>query len=227
MTMFFDLSHDFEDKMPGFKLTNEDGSVTQYTARIRPFLTHDQTKAKFQGKCSFEITEMTFQTSVGTYIDSPYHRYPNGRDISQIRIEEVILSGVVVDARGRGDFEPVGIAVIPQDLDLKNKAVLFNFGWDKYWATEQYQSYPFLSTDVIEFLIASDVKLVGVDTINIDSSKDLTRPAHSLFLKNEIFIVENLRNLDKLHGKRFRFFAVPIRAKRAAAMPIRAFAELL
>jgi kynurenine formamidase len=226
MTMFVDLSHDFEDKMPGFKLTNEDGTVTQYTARIHPFLTHDQTRPKYGGKCSFEITEMTFQTSVGTYLDSPYHRYPNGRDISQIRIEEVVLPGVVVDARGRGDFEPVGIDVIPQSLDLKDKAVLFNFGWDKYWGTEQYQSYPFISTDVIELLIKSGVKLVGVDTVNVDNSKDLTRPAHTLFLRDEVFMVENLANLDKLHGERFRFFAVPIKAKKAAAMPVRAYAEI-
>jgi len=227
MTVFVDLSHDFEDRMPGFKLMNEDGTVAQYTARIRPFLTHDQTKPKFRGKCSFEITEMTFQTSIGTYLDSPYHRYPNGRDISQISIEVVILPGVVIDARGRRDFEPVPIDIIPQELDLKNKAALFNFGWDKYWGTEQYQSYPFISGEVINFLIDSGVKLVGVDTVNIDSSKDLTRPAHSLFLRDEIFIVENLRNLDKLYAERFRFFAVPVKAKKVAAMPIRAFAEVL
>jgi kynurenine formamidase len=227
MTVFIDLSHDFEDSMPGFELTNEDGTVTQYTARIRPFLTHDQTKPKFRGKCSFEITEMTFQTSVGTYLDSPYHRYPNGRDISQISIDEVILPGEVMDARGRRDFEPVGIDVIPHNLDLKDKAVLFNFGWDKHWGTEQYQSYPFISSEVIRLLIDSGVKLVGVDTVNIDSSKDLTRPAHSLFLKDEIFIVENLKNLERLYGERFRFFAVPVKAKKVAAMPIRAFAEIL
>ena len=227
MSNFIDLSHDFEDNMPGFKLKNEDGTVTQYTAKIHPFLTHEQTKPKFQGKCSFEITEMTFQTSVGTYLDSPYHRYPNGRDISEIKIEEVILPGIVIDVRGKSDFEPVGLDTIQKELDLKDKAILFNFGWDKHWDTEQYQSYPFISKELIEFLIKSGVKLVGVDTVNIDSSKDLARPAHSLLLKKEILVVENLMNLDRLHDKQFRFFAVPLKGKKVAAMPIRAFAEIL
>ena len=82
MVLFIDLSYDLEDNMPGFKIKNKDGTVTQYTAKIRPFLTHEESKPKFQGKCSFEITEIQLQTSIGTYLDSPYHRYPDGRDIS-------------------------------------------------------------------------------------------------------------------------------------------------
>jgi kynurenine formamidase len=41
-----------------------------------------------------------------------------------------------------------------------------------------------------------------------------------------VLIVENLMNLDALHGKRFRFFAIPLKARRAASMPLRAFAEI-
>jgi kynurenine formamidase len=227
MSKFIDLSHDFEDNMPGFKLRNEDGTITEYTAKIHPFLTRKQTKSKYKGKCSFEITEMIFQTSVGTYLDSPFHRYPDGRDISELMLDDVVLLGVVVDVRNRDEFESVGPEVVRKDLDLKDKAVLFNFGWDKYWGTEQYQSYPFISKELIKYLINSGVKLVGVDTVNIDNSKDLNRPAHTYFLKKEILIVENLMNLEKLYDKNFRFFAVPIKGKKVAAMPIRAFAEIL
>lgn len=224
---FVDLSHNFEDKMPGFRMKKQDGTITRYTTRVHPFLTHNQTKPMFNGKCSFEITEITFQTSVGTYIDSPYHRYPKGRDISEIKLEEVILPGVVIDARGKSSFESVDLKIIPKNTYLKGKAVLFNFGWDKCWETEQYHSYPYISKELIEFLIKQDVKLVGVDTINIDNSEDMKKPAHSLLLKNEILIVENLTNLNRLYGKKFRFFAVPIKGKKVAAMPIRAFAEIL
>lgn len=226
MTTFIDLSHYFEDSMPGFKLKNEDGTFTQYTTHISPFLTHEQSKPKFKGKASFEVTEITFQTSIGTYIDSPYHRFPNGRDISEIEIEEVVLPGAVIDARGRSAGELVGADVLP-DRALRGNAILFNFGWDIHWGTDRYYSYPFISKEVIEFLVEEDVRLVGVDTVNVDDSKDLTRPAHTLLLKNEIFIVENLMNLDKLYNKRFRFFAVPVKGKKVAAMPIRAFAEVI
>jgi kynurenine formamidase len=111
-------------------------------------------------------------------------------------------------------------------LDLKGKAALFNFGWDQYWGTEAYYGYPFLSRDTIRFLIGAGVRLVGVDAPNIDSSRDPERPAHTWLLENEILIVENLCGLEQLHGQSFTFFAVPLRVKGAAAMPLRAFAML-
>jgi len=128
MSKFIDLSHTFEDGMPGFKLKDKDGSYIQYTANIHPFLTHEQSKCKYEGKSCFEITEMTFQTSVGTYLDSPYHRFPEGRDISEIEIDELILPGLLIDVRGKKSFET--IEEIPASLELGGKAILFNFGWD-------------------------------------------------------------------------------------------------
>ena len=223
---FIDLSHTFEEGMPGFRLKKEDGTYTQFTAKIHPFLTREQMKPMFKEDCSFEITEMSFQTSIGTYIDSPYHRYQDGRDISEIRIDEVILPGVTLDVRGLNALQGVHKDAIDDSLDLKGKAVLFNFGWDKHWGEEQYYSYPYIAKETVELLIERDAKLVGVDTINIDDARDLTRPAHSLLLRNDVLIVENLTNLEQMHGKQFRLFAVPIKAKKVAAMPIRALAEI-
>ncbi len=229
MAGIIDLSHVFEDGMPGFRMRNEDGTFTQYTARVRPLLTHEQSLPKYQGKACFEITEMAFQTSVGTYMDSPYHRYPDGRDIARIEIDEVVLPGLVVDVRGRRESESVGLDVLSGlgTASLKGKAVLFNFGWDKHWGCEEYYSYPHISGDVARHLLSAGVRLVGVDTINIDDSKDLARPVHTLLLKNEVLVVENLTGLERLHGKEFRFFAVPWKARKAASLPIRAFAEIL
>jgi kynurenine formamidase len=224
--MFIDLSHKFEDGMPGFRMKSEDGGTIQYTAHIHPFFTHEQSSPKYGGQAAFEITEITFQTSVGTYLDSPYHRYPERRDISQLRLDEVILPGIVVDVRGRGAFEAVGPEALPPGLDARGKAVLFNFGWDAHWGTEAYQAYPFLSKACIERLLDMGAKLVGVDTVNIDDSHDLSRPAHTLLLKQDVLIVENLTGLDALHSKDFRFFAVPIKAVKTAAMTVRAFAEV-
>jgi kynurenine formamidase len=104
--------------------------------------------------------------------------------------------------------------------------VLFDFGWAQHWGSEQYRAYPFLSESVIERLVDADVALVGVDTINVDDHRNPARPAHSRLLDEEIFIVENLRNLTRLPSSGFRFFAVPIRTVGAAAMPVRAFAEV-
>lgn len=224
---YIDLSHVFENNMPGFTMKDENGAEISYTAKIYPFLTHEQSKPLYKGKASFEITEMIFQTSIGTYLDSPYHRFSEKRDISQLSLEEVILPGIVIDVRDHKPHQSIGIEVLSKDIELANHAVLFNFNWDQYWGKKEYYNYPYISRELIKQLLKRQVKLVGVDTLNIDDSKDLTRPAHTILLENNILIVENLTNLDSLHNKKFRFFAVPIKGKNVAAMPVRAFAEVL
>ena len=226
-TRFIEISHKFEDSMPGPVLKNQDGTAVNLTAKISHFLTHDQTRPMYKGKCSFEVTEVSFQTSVGTYLDSPKHRYPEGRDIGDIDLEDLICPGEIIDVRNRKAYEPVCLNVLPDGVDFKEKAVLFNFGWDKFWGKTDYYSHPFISGEMIDYLIKSGIKIVGVDTPNIDDSKDLSRPAHTKFLKNNILIVENLTGLEKLYGKKFRLFAIPLKAKGAAAFPVRAFAEII
>lgn len=222
--MFIDLSQTLEDGMVGFRVSNEDGSTTAYTAEVRPFLTHEASKPKFGGQACFEITEVRFQTSVGTYIDSPYHRFPDGKDIAAIQVDEVVADGVLVDVTGLDPWQSVGADAVP--ADVTGKAVLFRFGWDRHWGAEAYHAYPFLHAATIDRLVASRPALVGVDTINIDDRHDLSRPAHTRLLGAGIYVVENLCNLGALEDQRFRFFAVPVKVKGAAAMPVRAFAEL-
>jgi len=226
---FVDLSHTFEDGMPGFKMKTGSESIINYTAQIKPFLKHEDSKAIYQGKASFEITQMSFQTSLGTYLDSPFHRFPDKRDISKITLDEVILPGIVIALHHYNPHEMIGLNIITKTIATKNltgMAVLFNFNWSYYWGTDQYYDYPFISEEIIDFLISKKVKLVGVDTLNIDDSHNLYRPAHTKLLQEDILIVENLTNLENLLSKEFRFFAVPLKAKNTAAMPIRAFAEL-
>jgi len=251
--MFIDLSHEFYDGMPGFKYKNDDGTVTAFDVSIKPFLTHEQTRPRYQDKAEFEITEFHFHASMGTYLDAPYHRWQGKRAIGDLKLDDVILEGVLLDAReafGRtawdvipgGGEERNGVRSVQSDArdgvanahrsvppalpDVRGRAVLFNFGWDQFWGKPQYEAYPFISRAVIDWLIAGGAKLVGVDTLNIDDTRDPERPAHSRLLQNDILIVENLCNLNALRGHAFRFFAAPIRARGAAAIPVRAFAEI-
>ena len=223
--MFIDLSHVFEDGMPGFVMKQDDGTAAHLTASVKPFLTHDQSKPFYNGLASFELTEVAFTTSIGTYLDSPMHRFEGMRDISELTLEDVILDGVVVRVPSARAGEPVGLEDCEIPEDIFGKAVLFHFGWDRHWGTDAYETYPFIGDDVITCLVERRAKLVGMDTFNADDRTNPKRPCHSELLKKDILIVENLRNLEALPDCGFRFFAVPIKAKSAAAMTIRAFAE--
>ncbi len=223
---FVDLSQAFHDGMPGIRRKMPDGSFRDETVRLAVVRTHAASAAMNPAGVGFETTEVSFPTAIATYIDAPYCRWPEKRDISALSLDDVILPGVVVDCRGRADRTIVGADVLPSQ-SLAGHAVLFAFGWDQHWGTERYGVHPAIGPDVVDRLIADGAKLYAVDAGSADAPGDAASPVHSRLLERDILISENLVGLDRLIGKRFRFFAVPIKARGATSMTVRAFAELI
>ncbi len=164
--------------------------------------------------------------NTGTYLDSPFHRYASGKDLSELPLDRLAnLEGVVIPADLSKD-RAIGRSIF-KGHDLRGKAVLVRTGWDAHWRTDQYfEGHPFLTRDAAEYLLAAEVALVGIDSLNIDDTTNLSRPVHSLLLAGEVPIVEHLRGLGQLPAARFRFFAVPVKVKGMGTFPVRAFGLL-
>jgi len=212
-----DLSHVIEEDMSIFP------SLPQ--PRIDAYLTHAQSLLHYEGGACFEVTHIDIVTSLGTYLDAPYHRHPGRATIDQLALGQCVLSGVVVDVRGKGPREPILTADLPEG-GLGGGAVLFCTGWDRYWKQAAYHQHPFLSLGAVESLLDQAPSLVGIDVLNIDDPQDKSRPAHTQLLANDILIVENLCGLEQLIGDSFLFVAAPVKVRGAAAFPVRAFALL-
>src|SRR6185437_1802083 len=97
--MLIDLTQVFHDGMPGVRFKTESGDSVDLTAHISPYMTHEQSGALYDGKASFEITEVAFQTSVGTKMDAPRHRFNRFEEVTAIGLARLNLGGIVVDAR--------------------------------------------------------------------------------------------------------------------------------
>ena len=163
--------------------------------------------------------------NTGTYLDSPFHRYEDGRDLAELELQSLAnLEGVLV--RMREGSERAVTAESFAEREVKGRAVLFHSGWDAHWRTEKYcdGTHPFLTADAAEHLASAGAALVGIDSYNIDDTIDGRRPVHSILLAHGIPIVEHMCNLDKLPDSSFRFFAVPPKVKAFGTFPVRAFA---
>jgi kynurenine formamidase len=164
--------------------------------------------------------------NTGTYLDSPFHRYADGEDLSGLALESLAeLEAVVVnapDGAGRG----IGPSAFER-VELAGRAVLVRTGWDRHWGTERYLSAnPFITREAAELLVAAGARLVGIDSLNIDDTEDRSRPAHSILLGARIPIVEHLRGLEWLPAGGFRFSAVPPKVAGFGTWPVRAYATL-
>ena len=190
---------------------------------ICDFLSREQSRSFYAPGTEFQIGKIEMVANTGTYLDSPFHRYADGKDLSELPLERLAdLQGVVIGS-DRSQGRAINRAVF-EDKDLRGKAVLVRTGWDAHWRTDQYfEGHPFLTRDAAEYLVEARPALVGIDSMNIDDTGDLTRPAHSLLLAAEIPIVEHLRGLSQLANADFHFFAVPVKVKRFGTFPVRAF----
>ena len=190
---------------------------------ICDYLSREASKKHYAPGVEFQIGKIEMVANTGTYLDSPFHRYENGKDLSQLELEKLAnLPAIKIAA---GQQQAIDASCFPRDENLAGKAILVETGWSKHWNTPRYfEGHPFLTEDAAQFLADSKVALVGIDSHNIDSVEDPRRPVHSILLGQEIIIVEHMTNLAALPRKDFAFFAVPVKVKGFGTFPVRAFA---
>jgi kynurenine formamidase len=216
MAQFIDVSH-----------VVEAGMIT-YRGLPAPivcdFLSREQSRTRYAPGTEFKIDRIEMVGNTGTYLDSPFHRFAAGKDLAQLPLSRLAdLPGVVIRAR---NSRAVGRAAF-DGIDVRGKAVLVHTGWDAHWRTDRYfEDNPYITGEAAAFLARAGAALVGIDSLNIDDTADLARPAHTTLLGAEVPIVEHLRGLGQLPDTDFRFFAVPVKMRRVGTFPVRAFARV-
>jgi arylformamidase len=191
---------------------------------IEDWLSRDASRARYAPGTTFQIGRIELLANTGTYIDAPFHRYADGKDLADLALSSVAdLPALVVRASDR-DGRALDVPLFRRP-DLQGRAVLVHTGWDAHWRTARYgEGHPFLTGAAAQHLVAAGVGLVGIDSLNIDDGGDLARPVHTTLLGAGIPVVEHLCNLGELPADGFRFYAVPVKVRGMGSFPVRAFA---
>lgn len=217
--MLVDLSH-----------TIENGLVT-YKGLPAPiicdYLSREDSKRTYDEGTTFQIGKIEMVSNTGTYIDCPFHRFENGKDLSEVELESFAdIEGIVI----RAPYTET-LCITEECLmnhNVRDHAVLIHTGWDVHWNTDSYyEKHPYLTKDAAEYLRDSGAKLVGIDSHNIDNTEGKSRPVHTILLGAEILIVEHLCNLGSLPENGFKFSAVPPKFKGVGTFPVRAMARVI
>jgi arylformamidase len=190
------------------------------------YLSREDSRQLYEEGTEFQIGKIEMVANTGTYIDCPFHRFEDGKDLSEVGLECFTdLDAIVI----RIPFSKT-LAITEEhlkNLELRNRAVLIHTGWDLHWNTEKYyEDHPYLTAGAASYLKDCAVKLVGIDSHNIDCTSGKTRPVHTTLLGAEILIVEHLCNLHLLPDEGFTFSAIPPKFKGVGTFPVRAMAKL-
>ncbi len=196
--MLYDCSHTITSDMPVYPGDDASGIKTVCTVKEH----------------GYWVSRLETGIHVGTHIDAPGHMIEGGKNLSEIPLDHFVGKGIVVDARAeakKGIITPQSLA----GVDLKKDAiVLVCTGWgEKFRQKDYYVDHPVFHEDFAQALIASQIKIVGMDTPSPDGPPfDL----HRSFLSQEILIIENLCKLENL---------IPLKAFEVLAWPLKTSCE--
>jgi arylformamidase len=211
-----DLSHPIEDGMvtyPGLP-----------GPRITDHLGFEESRAHYTEGTEFHIGRIDMVANTGTYLDTPLHRFPHGWGLDQLPLERVVdVPATIVHAPGPA-IGPYALA----GAELAGRAVVLHTGWSRHWGTVAYGAggHPHLTADAVRVLVEAGAALVGIDSLNIDTTTTGERPAHTGLLAAGIPILEHLTGLEQLPGDReVRITAVPPAVRGLGTFPVRVVAR--
>ena len=179
-------------------------------------------------KDGYNLELLFLSTHTGTHIDAPFHFVKNGKKIHEINPERLVNEAVLIRV-GKNSNRSISKTDI-QNFEQKNgkiengATVIFYTGWQKNLNKEFYFSEnPGLSISAAKYLASKKINMVGIDSPSIDLGTDSKFSVHHILAKNNILIVENLANLNKIKSNNFHLITSPLKLKNATGSPIRAF----
>jgi len=175
--------------------------------------------------------ELLFLSShTGTHLDAPYHFAKNGIKISEIPLDRLLGNGILIKLQ-----KTVNTPITKSDIILFEKnnhkipnhsSIFFYTGWQKNLKRNNYfTENPGLDLPSAKYLASKKTNLIGIDSPSIDLGKDDSFSVHNILSQNNILIVENLTNLNKIPTKKFDFTILPLKLKDATGSPVRAVAS--
>ncbi|MCV0430810.1 cyclase family protein [Nitrosopumilus sp.] len=181
-------------------------------------------------KDGYNLELLFLSSHTGTHLDAPYHFVKNGLKINQIPLERLIGRGILVKLK-KSNNTPITKSDITTFEKNNGKipnhsSIFFYTEWQKNLKKQNYfTENPGLDKSSAKYLVSKKINLVGIDSPSIDLGKDESFSVHHIFSKNNILIVENLANLNKINSKEFTFTILPLKLKDATGSPVRAVAS--
>ena len=177
----------------------------------------------------YNLELLFFSSHTGTHLDAPYHFVRNGLKIHEISLERLMGRAILIKLQktSNSPITKLDITLFEKNNGKipNNSSIFFYTGWQKNLKKNNYfNENPGLSLSAAKYLVSKKINLVGIDSPSIDLGKNNSFSIHHILSKNNILIVENLINLNKIPSNIFNFTILPLKLKDATGSPVRAIA---
>lgn len=172
-------------------------------------------------KDGYNDSLITSVMHVGTHMDAPLHMIEKGKTMDEMPIESFFGTGILIDVRGK---KKIDASLIDGITIPKGSIMLLYTGYgEKYRTKDYFDDIPQVTEDFAQKMVESKISILGMDILGPDEPPF---PTHKILLGNDIMIIENLTNLDKLlEASEFEVMALSMKLQADAA-PVRVIAKI-
>jgi kynurenine formamidase len=209
-----------------------------YPFHQKPFITvnqtHEQSTKLFGAQLPFETHNLLISEHTGSHTDAIFEYDPDGPALDKTPLEYYYGPAIGLDVSTTRYPDILTAEVLQNSLDRHSLSIrtgdtvlLYTGHGDRTWPNHDYlHDYTGLNRSGAEFLAGQGVVNIGIDTVGIDHSDDATTVAHRVCKEFQIVNTEALTNLDRVAGKRFFYFGLPLKIRQGTGSPIRAIAVM-
>jgi arylformamidase len=167
------------------------------------------------------VTRLALSAHTGTHVDAPHHFLNDQRTVESLALD--ILTGPCYVTQLPDDVDEISAEVLERvPLGANTTRLLFGTRNSKWWSAgeKQFQTnYVSVTQDGAEWLVAHEIKLVGVDYLSVAAFED-PQPAHIALLSAGVIILEGL-NLSRVPRGFYDLYCLPLKISGADGAPAR------
>jgi kynurenine formamidase len=209
-----------------------------YPFHQRPFIvvnqTHAESVSRYGVALPFETHNLFLSEHTGTHTDAIFEYDPDGPTLDRSPLSYYYGEAICLDLSERRYPEYFTPTVLEEALEASGQelrpgdiVLLYTGQGDRTYPGEEYLTqYPGLSEAGARWLAERGVVNICVDALSIDHSDDAQASAHRICKEFQIVNTESLTGLDRLVGRRFLYFGLPLLIRSGTGSPIRAVAVL-
>lgn len=176
----------------------------------------------------YHETKLSLYSHTGTHMDAPAHIFRGAATLDSFPPEAFAGAAFVLDCSSLGKNGRISEEMLREaEEEIRNADFLLLYsGWENHWGSPTYfGSFPVLTAEASLWLSELPrLKGVGVDAVSVDLVGLPFLENHRILLGSGKLLIENLRNLRALAGKRVQFAALPLHYIHSDGAPVRAIA---
>ena len=181
-------------------------------------------KVEISKMCSIEqgsvcnVTGIKMGAHTGTHIDAPNHFLDDSYTTDNIKLEDLIGKCIVIES---GAENLIGIDDVNKyDYSSCNKVLIKTKNSKMLTEGTFNKEFVSIGNDAIKYLIAQNVKLIGIDYLSVEAFNSDGR-VHKEILKNEVIILECI-DLSLIKSGIYELICLPLKLSNSDGAPVRA-----